>query len=137
MPGERAMPADPFAYAVIRVVPRAERGESVNIGVVLFCRPRRFLDGRFELDQERLRALAPDLDLDGVARHVGLLSGVIAGNPAAGAMAELSQAERFGWLVSPASTVVQPGPVHAGLTDDPAATLERLFGDLVRVQRAP
>lgn len=134
MPGASAMPADPYVYAVIRVVPKVERGECLNIGVVLFCRPRRFLDGRFELDRDRLRAFAPDLDLAGVARQVGVISGVIAGNADGGVLAALSQAERFGWMVSPASTVVQPGPVHAGLTSDPGATLARLFEDLVRVQ---
>lgn len=128
------MPADPFAYAVIRVVPRVERGECLNIGVILFCRPRRFLDGRFELDQERLEVLAPALDLGGVARQISLMQGVIAGQPAAGPVADLSQAERFGWLVAPASTVVQPGPVHAGITGDPIATLVHLFATLVRVE---
>ncbi len=131
------MPADPFAYAVIRVVPRIERGERVNIGVVLFCRPRRFLDGRFELDPERSRALAPDLDLDGVARQISIMEGVLAGPPEAGPLAGLSQADRFGWLVAPASTVVQPGPVHAGITTDPLATLERLFATLVGTPVSP
>ena len=131
------MPADPhpFVYAVIRVVPRVERGECLNIGVILFCRPRRVLDGRFELDQERLATLAPGLDLAGVARQIALMRGVIAGQPVAGSVAGLSQAERFGWLVSPASTVVQPGPVHAGITNDPVATLDHLFDTLVRVER--
>ncbi|MBA2521377.1 MAG: DUF3037 domain-containing protein [Chloroflexia bacterium] len=127
------MPADPYVYAVLRVVPKVERGECLNIGVVLFCRPRRFLDARFELDRDRLRAFAPDLDLDGVARQVGMISGVVAGTAAGDALAEQSQAERFGWMVSPASTVVQPGPVHAGLTSDPGATLARLFEDLVQL----
>lgn len=128
------MTAEPFAYTVIRVVPRVERGECLNIGVILFCRSRRFLDGRFELDQERLAALAPGLDLAGLARQVGLMREVIAGAPAAGVVAGLSQAERFGWLAAPASTVVQPGPVHAGLSDDPVATLDHLFATLVRVE---
>jgi hypothetical protein len=129
------MPADPFVYAVIKVVPRVERGECVNVGVVLFCRPRRLLDGRFELNRERLRALAPDLELEPVERQIAVMRGVLAGQDGAGAMARLSQAERFGWLVSPASTVVQPGPVHAGVTSDPVATLDRLFTTLVQVIR--
>ncbi|MDQ3410574.1 MAG: DUF3037 domain-containing protein [Chloroflexota bacterium] len=133
MPGASVMPADPYVYAVLRVVPKMERGECLNIGVVLFCRPRRFLDARFELDRDRLRAFAPDLDLDGVARQVGMISGVVAGTAAGDSLAEQSQAERFGWMVSPASTVVQPGPVHAGLTSDPGATLARLFEDLVQL----
>jgi hypothetical protein len=127
------MPADPFVYAVIKVVPRVERGECINVGVVLFCRPKRLLDGRFELNRERLRALAPDLDLEPVERQIAVMRGVLAGDAEAGAMARLSQAERFGWLVSPASTVVQPGPVHAGVTSNPAATLERLYATLVQV----
>ena len=129
------MPADPYVYAVIKVVPRVERGECVNVGVVLFCRPRRLLDGRFELNRERLRALAPDLELEPVERQIAVMRGVLAGQDGAGAMARLSQAERFGWLVSPASTVVQPGPVHAGVTSDPVATLDRLFTTLVQVIR--
>lgn len=137
MPGGPALAPDPFAYAVIRVVPRADRGECLNVGVVLFCRPRRFLDGRFELNHARLLALAPDLDLDGVTRQLGILSAVIAGEAGAGAIAALSAAERFGWVVSPASTVVRPGPVHAGLTRDPDETLDRLFATLVRVRAAP
>ena len=133
MPGDAAHRRDPFAYAVIRVVPRVERGECVNVGVVLFCRPRRFLDARLELDRHRLLALAPDLDLAAVERQLELIARVCAGDPAAGPIAALPPAERFGWLVAPASTVVQPGPVHAGLTDDPVATLDHLFATMVRV----
>jgi hypothetical protein len=126
-PAERA----PFAYAVIRVVPRVEREEFVNAGVVLFSRPRRFLGVRTAIDAERLRALWPDLDCEAVQRQLDLLSLVAAGDPVGGAIARLSPAERFGWLTAPASTVVQPGPVHAGLAADPAAALDALFADLV------
>jgi hypothetical protein len=126
-PTERA----PFAYAVIRVVPRVEREEFVNAGVVLFSRPRRFLGVRTAIDAERLRALWPDLDCEAVQRQLDLLNLVAAGDPAGGAIARLSLAERFGWLTAPASTVVQPGPVHAGLAADPAAALDALFADLV------
>jgi hypothetical protein len=124
---------DPYAYALIRVVPRVERGECVNAGVVLFCRPRRFLEARLELNRERLLALAPDLDLEAVAARLDLIARVCAGDPTAGAIAALPQAERFGWLVAPASTTVQPSEVHAGLCDDPAATLDHLFATMVRV----
>lgn len=123
----------PFAYALIRVVPRIERGECLNLGVVLFCRPRRFLGLRLALDRARLHALDPALDLDALARHGAALEWVAAGDPAGGAIARLPAAERFGWLVAPASTVVQPGPVHAGLTVDPAATLDHLFATLVQL----
>lgn len=124
---------DPYAYALIRVVPRVERGECVNAGVVLFCRPRRFLDLRLELNRARLLALAPDLDLEAVGRQLDLLARVCAGDAAAGPIAALPAAERFGWLTAPASTAVQPGPVHAGLCDDPATTLDHLFATMVRL----
>lgn len=123
----------PFAYAPIRVVPRAERGECLNAGVILYCRARRFLAARTELDPARLLALAPDLDLAAVGRQLDQIRLLCAGDPASGPIARLPQPERFGWLVAPASTVVQPGPIHAGLTADPAATLERLFATMVRV----
>jgi hypothetical protein len=121
----------PFAYATIRVVPRVEREEFVNVGVVLFSRPRKFLGVEARLDGDRLRALWPELDLDAIERQLDVIRLVIAGNPAGGAVAHLPAAERFGWLSAPASTILQPGPVHAGLADDPAATLRDLFADLV------
>ncbi|WP_437869595.1 DUF3037 domain-containing protein [Sorangium sp. So ce363] len=128
--------ADPFDYAVLRVVPRVERGERVNVGVVLFCRARGFLDARFEPDERRLLALWPDLDLEAVRGHLDFIRRVCAGDRACGYVAELPQAERFGWVVSPASTVVQPSRVHAGLGADPAAALERLLATLVRPGRS-
>jgi Protein of unknown function (DUF3037) len=131
-PGPGAEP-DLFEYAVLRVVPRVERGECVNVGVVLFCRTRRFLDVRLEPDEARLLALAPDLDLAAVRRHLELIRLVCAGDPAAGPIARLPQPERFGWLVAPASTVVQPGPVHTALGADPAAALDRLLATMVRL----
>ena len=125
----------PYVYALIRVVPRVERGECLNVGVVVYCRPCRFLDTRLDMDRPRLLALAPDLDLEAVAHRLDLIARVCAGDPTAGAIAGLTQAERFGWLIAPASTVVQPGPVHAGLCDEPSATLERLFETMVRTPR--
>jgi hypothetical protein len=124
--------ASPFQYAIVRVVPRVERGECLNAGVVLFCRPRRFLDARVELDERRLLALAPDVDLDGVRGHLDALCRIAAGDPAAGAIAALPASERFHWLVAPSSTIIQCSPVHTGLTDDPAGELERLVAQLVR-----
>jgi hypothetical protein len=121
----------PFAYATIRVVPRVEREEFVNVGVVLFSRPRKFLGVEARLDGDRLRALWPELDLDAIERQLDVIRSVVAGDPAGGAVAHLPAAERFGWLSAPASTILQPGPVHAGLADDPAATLRDLFADLV------
>ena len=123
---------DPFQYAVVRVVPRVERGESLNAGVVLFCRPRRFLGARTALDERALAALAPGCDAGEVTPQLAVIEAVAAGDGGAGGVvAALPQSERFHWLTAPASTVVQPSPVHTGLTGDPAAELERLFAALV------
>ena len=123
----------PFAYTTIRVVPRVEREEFVNVGVVLYSRPRKFLGVQARLDRDRLRALWPEPDLDAVERQLDVIRLVVAGDPTGGAIALLSAAERFGWLSAPASTVVQPGPVHAGLADDPEAALRELFSELVEL----
>jgi Protein of unknown function (DUF3037) len=127
-----AKPASkPFAYAVLRVVPRLERGERLNAGVVLFCRQHDFLGMRAEIDAARLAALAPGLDPAPVRSRLAALCGVAGGDPSGGALARMAPSERFGWLVAPSSTIIQPSEVHTGLTDDPAATLERLFATLV------
>lgn len=120
-----------FEYAAIRVVPHVERGECVNVGVVLFCRTRRFLEARIRLDRARLRVLAPDLDLAAVEELLAFIPLVCRGGAAAGPIGALPLHERFRWLTAPRSTVVQPSPVHTGLCDDPAAALERLFAALV------
>jgi hypothetical protein len=122
---------DPFQYAVLRVVPRVERGEFLNAGVVLFARTVKFLEARVNLDVERLWALAPDADVDLIARHLDARARIAAGDSDGGPIAQLEQSERFSWLVAPSSTVIQPSPVHTGLCGDPAQTLERLFRDLV------
>jgi hypothetical protein len=122
----------PFEYAIVRVVPRVERGEALNAGIVLMSRPLRFLGARAELDEAILAALAPDCDPEIVRDHLALVVGIAQGDPAAGPIAALSAPERFHWLVSPSSTVIQPSPVHTGLTRDPAATLDHLFRTLVR-----
>jgi Protein of unknown function (DUF3037) len=123
---------EPFQYALVRVVPRVERGESLNAGVVLFCRARRFLAARTCLDEAALAVLAPGCDAGEVRPHLRVVEAVAAGDPeSGGAVAALPQSERFHWLTAPASTIVQPSPVHTGLTDDPAAELEHLFARLV------
>jgi hypothetical protein len=122
---------DQFAYAILRVVPRVERGEQLNAGVVLFCRRRGFLAARVDLDERRLAALAPDLDPRTVRPHLDALVRIAAGDPAGGAVAALEPSERFGWLVAPSSTIIQPSPVHTGLCDDPQTMLDRLFAELV------
>jgi hypothetical protein len=123
--------AQPFAYALLRVVPRAERGERLNVGVALFCRRHDFLDLRTHLDLARLAAIAPELDPAPVRSRLDALRLVVAGDEAAGALAALAPSERFGWLVAPSSTIIQPSDVHTGLTADPRATLDRLFDTLV------
>lgn len=126
------MPArSPFAYAIVRVVPRVERGERFNAGVVVYCRQRRFLAARTRLDEARLRALAPDADADQVRAHLQAIERIAAGDPDAGPIAALDRSERFGWLVAPSSTIIQPSRVHTGLCDDPQATLDHLFETLV------
>jgi hypothetical protein len=126
------MPApSAFEYAAIRVVPRVERGEFLNVGAVLLCRQRRFLDARVALDEARLRLLAPGLDLDALAAQLGHIPIICRGGAPAGPIGELPLYERFRWLVAPRSTVIQTSPVHPGLCDDPALALERIFGLLV------
>jgi hypothetical protein len=121
----------PFAYAIVRVVPRVERGEAVNAGVVLFCRPRRYLAARTHLDEARLRALDPACDPDEVRAHLAVIERIAAGDPSGGPIAALPRHERFHWLVAPSSTIIQPSPVHTGLTDDPATLLDHLVAILV------
>lgn len=126
------MPAlSSFDYGVLRIVPRVERGEFVNAGVIVFCPELRFLAARTHLNRERLHALWPDMDLDMVAAHLAAFMKVAVGEADAGTIARLSQRERFHWLVSPRSTVIQVSPVHSGLCDDPQAMLDQLFGQLV------
>jgi pyridoxamine 5'-phosphate oxidase len=126
-------PADraPFQYALLRVVPHVERGESINAGVVVLCRPRRFLAARVALDEGRLEALAPGTDPGPIRERLEMLCRIAAGEQDAGPIAQLELSERFGWIVAPSSTVIQPGPVHTGLCDEPQALLDRLFAQLV------
>jgi len=123
--------ASPFSYAVYRVVPRPERGEQINVGVVVFCRPRRFLAARTALDERRLAALWPGLDPETIRPHLRAVERIAAGDPEAGPIAQLDETARFHWLVSPSSTVIQPSAVHSGLCSDPAAELDKLFDSLV------
>jgi len=118
----------PFQYAILRAVPHVERGEQVNVGVVVFARQHGFLEVRTRIDDARLRALAPDVDLDALRAHLRGLERVAAGDGAAGALGRLEPSERFHWLVAPSSTIVQASPVHTGLCDDP----ERMLGHLMR-----
>ena len=121
----------PFAYTVLRAVPRVERAEFINAGVVLFCRERRFLGARTGLDAARLTVLAPDCDADEIVAQLAAIERVARGDASAGPIAALPKAERFHWLASPSSTMVQRSEVHTGLTDAPSATLDHLFRTLV------
>ena len=125
------MAREAFQYAVLQVVPRVERGERINAGVVLFSRRHRFLAARVGLDRARLAALDPETDAEQVERHLEALARVAAGDPQAGAVAAMEPSERFHWLAAPSSTIIQASPVHTGLCDDPEAMLEHLFETLV------
>jgi hypothetical protein len=117
-----------FEYALVRVVPRVERGEAINAGVIVYSKPYRYLHAKIELDEARLLALDPRVDLTAVRGALSAFERACTQGP----LAERPLGERFRWLTAPRSSVVQPGPVHGGLTDDPGAELNRLFDSLVR-----
>ncbi|MEU2427251.1 DUF3037 domain-containing protein [Streptomyces sp. NPDC007851] len=123
---------DVFEYALLRVVPRVERGECINAGVIVYCRAKAYVGARTHLDEARLLALDPAADVAGVRAALGAVEGVCAGGDAAGHAAGDDPGRRFRWLVAPRSTIVQPGPVHTGLTLDAAAEPARLLDLLVR-----
>jgi hypothetical protein len=129
------MPPDsarvPFEYGIVRVVPRVERGEQFNAGIILLCRARQSLAARVLLDENLLAQLAPDTDPGTVRRYLDAIPRICTGDPTAGPIAELPLPERFRWLTAKSSTVVQASDVHAGLTEDPAAELDHLFRELV------
>jgi hypothetical protein len=120
-----------FEYAVVRVVPRVEREEFINAGVVLFCDERGFLGALVGLDEARLRALAPAADVALVRGHLEAIPCICRGGPASGPIGELPLRERWRWLVAPRSTILQTSPAHGGLAADPAEALARLFAELV------
>jgi hypothetical protein len=124
-------PDDAFQYAIWQVVPSVERGEALNVGVLVYCRRRQFLAARVLVDDARLHALSPDLDVDAIRRHLDGMVRVAAGNLDGGAIAAMPQSERFGWLTAASSTIVQPSPIHTGLCGDPKAVLDRLYTRLV------
>ena len=124
-----------FDYAVVRVVPRVDRGEFVNAGVILFCSSAGFLDARIELDRDRLTALAPAIDVALVESYLDAIPKICAGGGEAGSIGELPQRARFHWLVAPRSTIIQTSPVHSGVHHDLDAALNNLFEKLVRSPR--
>lgn len=126
------MPArSSFDYAVIRLVPRVEREEFINAGVLLFCLERDFLAARVEVNEPRLRALWPEIDVELVRQHLAAIPRICAGTPDGGPIARLSLRERFHWLVAPRSTIIQVSPVHAGLCASPESALDELFRQMV------
>ena len=121
----------PFSYAIYRLVPRLDRGERINVGVVVFCRPLEYLAARTELDEQRALALWPDLDVDAVRDHLAAIERIAAGDEEAGPIAKLDFTARFHWLVAPSSTILQPSAVHTGMCGEPGEQLDRLFRELV------
>lgn len=127
------MPAEyTYDYAVVRVVPRVERGEQVNVGVILSCVDLDYLDARIEVDERAILALDASIDLEAMRANLAIIPRVCRGGPDAGPIGALPPRGRFRWLVSPRSTIIQPSPVHTGRTTDPAACLEKLVERLVR-----
>jgi len=122
----------PYDYAVFRVVPRVEREEFVNVGVIVSCPARGFLEARIELNEQRLVAMDSTLDLESIRAHLLTIPAICAGGAQAGPIGQLSQRERFHWLVAPRSTIIQSSPVHTGYCKDPAEVLERLLNTMVR-----
>ena len=120
-----------FDYAILRVVPRVDREEFINAGVVVFCLEKRYLDARILVNDERLRALWPELDVELVRAHLEAVPRICMGDASAGPIAKLSQRERFHWLTSPRSTIIQPSPVHTGVCDNTEGVLERLVTQFV------
>ena len=115
-----------FDYAILRVVPRVERQEFINAGVVAFCLEKKFLGARIHLDEQRLRVLWPDADVELAREHLEAVRRICDGDPAAGPIAKLPQRERFHWIISPRSTIIQPSPVHTGVCEKTDALLDRL-----------
>jgi hypothetical protein len=125
-----------YDYAIIRVVPRVEREEFVNVGVIVSCPARKFLEARIEMDERRLMAIDPTLDVESIRAHLESISAICNGGEQAGPIGRLSQRERFHWLVAPRSASIQTSPVHTGRCKNPDAVLEHLLDTMVRPSRA-
>ena len=125
-----------YDYAIIRIIPRVEREEFVNVGVIVSCPAKGFLEARIELDAQRLMALDPTLDIATIRDHLAAIPTICAGGEQAGPIGQLSQRERFRWLVAPRSTIIQTSPVHTGCCKNPTAVLEHLLDTMVRPSRA-
>lgn len=121
-----------YSYAIVRVVPRVERGEQLNVGVILYAPEKRFLAAQIEFDPDRVRVLAPKADLSLIEQHLRSFQGIADGSIEAGPLAALPQSDRFHWLTAPRSTIIQTSPVHTGICADPEAALDDLLNDFVR-----
>lgn len=121
-----------YDYAIIRLVPKVERGECINVGVIVSCPAQGFLEARIVCDAQRLRVLDASLDIETVREHLMSIATMCTGGKQAGPIAQLPQRERFHWLIAPRSTIIQTSPVHTGLCTDPATVLEHLLDTLVR-----
>jgi hypothetical protein len=126
-----------YDYAIVRVVPKVERAEFVNVGVIVSCPAKAYLGARIELDEARLRAVDATIDLEAVRAHLAAIPLICAGGEQSGPIGKLSQRERFHWLVAPRSTIIQTSPAHTGTCREPEAALERLLERMVRPTRAP
>lgn len=120
-----------YDYAVIRIVPRVERGERINAGVIVSCPTRQFLEAEIALDAARLRALDPAIDLAEVEAALAVIPWIAAGDPRGGPVSQLPRGERFHWLIAPRSAMIQTSPVHTGIDDDPRAALTKLLARYV------
>lgn len=121
-----------YDYAIVRVVPKVEREEFVNVGVIVSCPAKSFLDARIELDEERLKVLDPSLDIESIGTHLATIPAICAGGEQAGPIGQLSQRKRFHWLIAARSTIIQTSAVHTGYCKDPADILEHLLDTMVR-----
>ena len=121
-----------YDYAIVRVVPKVEREEFVNVGVIVSCPAKAFLDARIELDEERLKVLDPSLDIESIRTHLATIPAICAGGEQAGPIGQLSQRKRFHWLIAARSTIIQTSAVHTGYCKNPADVLEHLLDTMVR-----
>lgn len=126
-----------YDYAIVRVVPRVEREEFVNVGVIVSCPAKNFLEARIELDERRVRALDPDIDIEAIRSHLASIPAICSGGNQGGPIGRLSRRERFDWLVAPRSTIIQTSKVHTGRCTDPATLLEHLLNTMVRTAQSP
>lgn len=133
---DRMFNGNSYDYAIVRVVPRVEREEFVNVGVIVSCPRKAFLEARIEVDESRLKALDPDIDIDAIRAHLASIPAICTGGTQGGTIGKLSRRERFDWLVAPRSTTIQTSKVHTGRCTDPATLLEHLLNTMVRRPRA-